>query len=243
MKLFVISDIHSNYEALKDFLDFIEGFRSSDDIIACLGDIIGYGPNPSECISIVRNSCRYVIAGNHERMLLDRSQREFANDRAQQAIEWTESKLSSEEREYLASLPAMLDLDGKYILAHGSPTDPDTYILRQRHAKDAIVALRAMQRFICFIGHTHIPGVFDEDGNYYYQENAWAKLQPDKLYLINPGSIGQPRDRDRRASFCMLDEDLNITFYRYEYDIEKVFEGIKREGLPEELGERLFYGV
>jgi predicted phosphodiesterase len=243
MKLFLISDIHSNIDALTSFMDFTEDFRGPEDVIACLGDIIGYGPNPSECITFIRENCLYVIAGNHERMLLYPDQREFANEVAQRAIEWTDSVLSREEKEYLANLPGMIDAEGRYIFAHGSPGDPDLYILRQSQAREAVSILRDMKRFICFFGHTHIPGIFDEEGIYYYQENATLMLQPEGYYLINPGSIGQPRDRDKRASFCVFDEDMTVTFYRFDYDIIKVFESIKREGLPEELGERLLYGI
>ncbi len=243
MKIFVISDIHSNFEALKGFPDFAGGLISEGDIIACLGDIVGYGPNPSECISFVREKCRYVISGNHERMLLDPGQRDYANDRAKRAIEWTEGKLSGDEKKYLAGLPVMEEAQDMYVFAHGSPADPDLYILRRSQAVFAIETLKVMKRSLCFIGHTHIPGIFDEDGGYYYHDNSRIQLDRQKYYLINPGSIGQPRDRDARGSFCMLDEDFGITFYRFEYNVGKVADEIKKEGLPAELGERLYYGV
>ncbi len=243
MKFFIISDIHSNYDALMSFMEFIKPNYEPGDVMACLGDIIGYGPNPSECISFVREKCDYIISGNHERMLLDKQMREFANDRAQRAIEWTDRKLSNEDKSFLAALPSMIDVEGRMLLAHGSPGDPDAYILRHSQALSAISTLRTMKRFICFFGHSHLPGIIDENGAFDYKAEKKVILQPSHYYLINPGSIGQPRDRDSRGSFCILDEDMGLTFFRFTYDIDRVYEKIKEEGIPSELGERLYYGV
>jgi len=243
VKIFIISDIHSNYDALASFSEFIKPMHKTGDVMACLGDIVGYGPNPSECISFVRKECDYVISGNHERMLLDKGLREFANDRAQRAIEWTDRKLSAGEKSYLAGLPEMLDIESRIVLAHGSPVEPDTYILRRAQVFSAISTLRIMKRYICFFGHTHIPGLFDEESSYYYRENERIIIKPEHYYLINPGSIGQPRDRDSRGSFCLLDDEMCITFFRFTYEIDRVYEKIKNEGIPSELGERLYYGM
>lgn len=243
MKYIIISDIHSNYESLSSFNDFIQPMLSPGDVFLCLGDIVGYGPQPSECISFVRDKCAAVISGDHERMLLDKKQRESANDRAQRAIEWTDEVLEPEEKEYLASLPEKIEMENDFFLAHGSPADPDAYILRHSQAEEAIAALRDTGSHICFFGHTHLPGIFDEDGNYFYQENVSISLLPDRYYLINPGSTGQPRDRDPRGSFCTIDDELRLIFYRYDYDQGKVFEDIKSKGLPPDLGERLLYGI
>ena len=240
MKYFVISDIHSNYDALKAFDGFIKPLFSAGDVLFCLGDIIGYGPEPSECISYTRDKCDYVISGNHERMLLDRSLREFANDRARRAIEWTDNMLPGEEKSYLRKLPDMTDAGGRIILAHGSPEDPDEYILRHSQALSAITMMRTLKRCICFFGHTHIPGIFSEEG-YSYEPGKKINLEKDNYYLINPGSIGQPRDRDSRSSFCILDGGmLGVTFCRVPYDIDSVNGKIIDAGLPAELGERLY---
>jgi diadenosine tetraphosphatase ApaH/serine/threonine PP2A family protein phosphatase len=243
MKFFIISYIHSNYEALMAFQEFIKPVFNPGDVLACLGDIIGYGPNPLECLAFVREKCDYAISGNHERMLLDKNLRELANDRAQKAIEWTDSKLGVQEKAYLGSLPEMIDVDGRIILAHGSPGDPDAYILRHSQALSAISVLRTMKRFICFFGHSHIPGIIDESGSFDYRADDRTVLQPENYYLINPGSIGQPRDRDNRGSFCVLDGDMGLTFYRFAYDIDSVYEKIRKEGIPIELGERLYHGM
>ncbi|MGA2141592.1 MAG: metallophosphoesterase family protein [Brevinematales bacterium] len=243
MKYFVISDIHSNYDALKAFADFIKPLFSAGDVLFCLGDLIGYGPEPSECISWIADKCDYVISGNHERMLLDKTLREFANDIARRAIEWADEKLSGGEKSYLKKLPDMADTGIRIILAHGSPEDPDEYILRHSQAMSAITMMRTLKRSICFFGHTHIPGIFSEAG-YSYVPGVKINLEKDNYYLINPGSIGQPRDRDSRSSFCILDGDmLDVTFYRIPYDIDNVSRKIKEAGLPIELGERLYFGV
>lgn len=243
MKYLIISDIHSNFEALKCVIEEIEKTRY--DRIISLGDIIGYGPDPSECIKIVKEENVLSIAGNHERMLINPSLRKFANINARKAIEWTEQKISISDEEFLRLLHDSLEDSFFPILyVHGSPNDPDEYILTISTAMRSLRTIESKGINICFFGHSHIPGIIDEDGNYYYQPETTFSLRPDKHYLINPGSVGQPRDRDRRCSFCTLDtEKLSVFFHRKEYNISRTVEKINENNLPEELGIRLWYGI
>jgi len=243
MKYFVISDIHSNYEALLSFAEIYEGLKKNGDVLICLGDIVGYGPYPSECIQYIHKNASKVISGNHERMLLNESLRSFANENAVSAIEWTDEALSEAEKAYLSHLPERLEFNEKCLMVHGSPVDPDKYILWKADVEEAIESLKKDFLHLCFFGHTHVPGLFDENGGYFYKENSRVILFPEIDYLVNPGSIGQPRDGNPGSSFCVFDPERNtIDFIRYEYNIQKAYDDFVRKGLPEELGRRLFYG-
>lgn len=243
MKYFIISDIHSNYEALLSFVEIYEGLKKNGDALICLGDIIGYGPYPSECIRYIKENSLETISGNHERMLLNANLRRFANEYAVSAIKWTEENLSEAEKAYLSHLPKQSKFNEKYLMVHGSPVDPDKYILWQEDVKEAINSIEKDSFHICFFGHTHIPGLFDGNGGYFYEENSRIVLYPEITYLVNSGSIGQPRDGNPASSFCIYDPEENtIDFIRYEYNIQKTYDEIVKKGLPEELGSRLFYG-
>jgi predicted phosphodiesterase len=243
LKFLIISDIHSNFEALKCVIEEIK--RDSFDRIVCLGDIVGYGPQPDECVKFIRNNSVVSITGNHERMLFNPSLRIYANVNARRAIEWTDGIISVSSREFLEKLPVFLKDEEKRIsFVHGSPCDPDEYIFKISVALRSIEKIKNENIRLCFFGHTHIPGIIDEDGNLYYEENVTMALDFRRYYLINPGSVGQPRDRDPRASFCVFDDAKNtVKFYRREYNISKTVEKIEEYGLPLELGERLWYGV
>jgi predicted phosphodiesterase len=245
MKLIIISDIHSNLEALKGFLRFSEAtFQKNDFEMVCLGDIVGYGPYPSECLEFVRDKCEAVVRGNHERMVLNVGNRKNASSLARKAIEWTEGHLLESQKEYLCSLPEEAVLESGVLLTHGSPLDPDEYVFKRSNAIKVIEELRRRDISLCFFGHTHLPGIFDEKGAFFYQNEWEFFLEPGSHYLINPGSIGQPRDGNNKGSFCEYDSVKNsVVFHRFTYDIHKTAESLAERGLPSELGERLFYGI
>ncbi|MCX7821077.1 MAG: metallophosphatase family protein [Brevinematales bacterium] len=239
MKIIVLSDIHSNLEALKSILNDIS--KISFDLIISLGDIIGYGPDPEKCIKIIQKEGIISIKGNHERMLLKAEDRVFANDIARKAIEWTEENISTNSKIFIESLPDRYNY-GEFLFVHGSPLDHDEYILRRNTAIKSIQKIREEGINFCFFGHTHIPGIFYEDGGFYYNDNIY--LDKDKYYLINPGSVGQPRDRNPKTSYLIFEtEEKILTFKRIEYNISRTAEKIEEAGLPIELGVRLYYGV
>jgi diadenosine tetraphosphatase ApaH/serine/threonine PP2A family protein phosphatase len=141
------------------------------------------------------------------------------------------------------TLPLTQVVNNQFLIVHGSPNDPDEYITRHRQAVDSIATLKKMKLKICFFGHTHIPGILDENGMNYYTPGMPFSLSSKQFYLVNPGSIGQPRDGDHRGSFCEWDADSNtVVFHRFEYDIATAASKIENRGLPPELGQRLFSG-
>lgn len=228
MKYAVISDIHSNIEALMAVMSAI-GRKHVDEII-CLGDIVGYGANPDEAAEVVRNEVRYVVRGNHDDALFDERTYSMINPYARTALEYGRSVLSPESMEWLKGIPLTLKL-GDILLVHSSPSQPHEwkYVLSDN---DALVELSAFEEKVCLIGHTHVPVIFNK------------KTGGDGVReLINVGSVGQPRDGDNRASFGIIDTD-NFTYrnFRAEYDCRMAGNKIIAAGLPAFLAERLLKG-
>jgi predicted phosphodiesterase len=233
MRLAIISDIHSNLEALTKALEVID--RHSVDTIICLGDIVGYGANPNECIELVRKRCSAVIKGNHEYAIERVSQTEFFTEDARAAIIWTQKQLTEKNYEYLLTLPLAHREDDGYFV-HASPCKPAewTYILGH---SDASSTFHCFSEEICFIGHTHTPAIFSAGGRS-------KRVTKGERYLVNVGSIGQPRDRNSELSFGIFDTGAwayeNI---RSPYDVETAARKIFSTSLPPKLGQRLFMGI
>ncbi len=243
MKYIVFSDIHSNLEALTAFLEIADSTEYARHIRVCLGDTVGYAADPEACVDLVRQNCPYGIAGNHERMLLYPELRGSANLYAFKAIEWSQDRVTAAQKNWLLNLPLTQVVGNRFLIVHGSPNDPDEYITRHRQAVSSIETLKKMKLKISFFGHTHLPGILDENGMNYYSAGMPFSLSPGQYYLINPGSVGQPRDGDPRGSFCEWDEETNtVVFRRFEYDKARAAAKIEERGLPKELGERLFLG-
>ncbi|MHB1048452.1 MAG: metallophosphoesterase family protein [Bacteroidota bacterium] len=232
MKYAIISDIHSNLEALNKALAIIDE-RSVDEIV-CLGDIVGYGANPNECVEIVRTRCSTVVLGNHDAAALDTSLAHDFNAIARKAVYWTADNLLPEHAEYLSTLP-MTAKKENILFVHSSPQMPDAwdYII---DTGDAQMAFDYFEEKICFIGHTHVPGIFSARGR--------AKnVMRDEQYIVNVGSIGQPRDGNPMLAFGIFDTDhWEYELIRSQYDIQTAVDKIFAAGLPQELGYRLMYG-
>jgi predicted phosphodiesterase len=233
MRLAIISDIHANLEALTKALELIDT-RGVDQII-CLGDIVGYGADPGECLRLVRERCQIVLLGNHDLAAIETRKAEDFNTTARIAALWTASKLSSDEKTYLAGLPYSTSLE-QSLFVHSSPYEPEEfhYILSTH---DAIDALAFFTEKICFIGHSHVPGIFSHQGRV-------AAVGSNGRYLVNVGSVGQPRDGIPLLSFGLFD----TTAWKYEnvrsaYDAENAARKIIAAGLPPILGERLMVGM
>lgn len=233
MKYAVISDIHSNLEALMKALTIIDE-KNVDEII-CLGDVVGYGANPNECVEIVRSRCSSIVLGNHDAAALDTSKAHDFNAIARKAVFWTAEHLTPASREFLSALP-MTEKKGDILFVHSSPVAPDAwdYII---DTDDASAAIHHFKEKICFIGHTHVPGIFSLRGR--------AKsVTPDDQYLVNVGSIGQPRDGNPMLAFGIFNSvSWEYELFRSEYDIQAAAEKIYAAKLPEELGNRLMYGM
>ena len=245
MRYLIVSDLHSNYEALEAVLD---NARGEYDRIVCCGDIAGYGPDPNRVVDWARANLHAVIRGNHDRGCSGAETLEWFNPVARQASVWTMSQLTPVNLEYLRALPAgPLTVEG-FQLIHGSPVDEDEYLLSVTDARNVFSYLETN---IVFFGHTHLQGGYGwVNGQYhvivrmeFFQNERWVRLDPDGAYLLNPGSVGQPRDGDGRAAFALFDTgSREILYRRVPYDHQTTRRKIEAAGLPDVLGSRLAIG-
>jgi predicted phosphodiesterase len=246
VRYLILSDIHSNDEALGAVLGHVR--RKKFQKVVLLGDFVGYGANPNNVIDRIRKLKREKIAirGNHDKVVVGADSGELFNSIALYAARWTEEKLSPVNRKYLETLPigpAIVDRD--FAVCHGSPLDEDAYIVSD---VDAYMNFRSGDWKVCFFGHSHIPSVFtlEKDAirvEVVRGERTRLALDPKKRYLINPGSIGQPRDRNPQAAYAIFDSDERVVFFdRVDYDVDLAREKILRAGLPAMLGDRLPLG-
>jgi predicted phosphodiesterase len=245
----IISDIHGNLAALHAVLEDIR--RRGVDEIVCCGDIVGYGPQPTECLNIAR-SFKISILGNHEEAVLFRAGSKDFRVKAELAIEWTKQQLFEvDEASAQDSLKFMHTLqetyeDGGVLYVHGSPRQPlRDYVypkdIRNRQKVDEVFA--RVEKF-CFCGHTHLPGVFRDDYTFIHPEDLpmGVYLTGSEKVMINVGSVGQPRDGDVRASYATFDGDA-VVFRRVEYNVEETVQRIfASDGLDKSLGTRLRAG-
>jgi len=243
MRYLVLSDIHANLAAFEAVLADAPSF----DQVWCIGDVIGYGPDPNECVELLQRYDHVCVAGNHDWATLGRLDTDDFNPDARRALEWTRAHLDQAGLAYLEDLPTELRL-GDFTLVHGSPRQPIwEYIL---YAGIAASNFPFLDTPYCFVGHTHTPVIFQEssdDGASVaatllpsYEESF---ALPAGRLIINPGSVGQPRNNDPRASYVLLDTDANVvTYRRVAYPVEKTQLRMYQLGLPMRLAARLSNG-
>ena len=246
MRIAVISDIHSNLVALNVIMDAIDAL--APDAIWCLGDVVGYGPAPEACVRIVRERADICLTGNHDRAVVGLLSLEDFHPDAAAAARWQREHLSQDALDWLAARPERLVEQG-ITLAHGSPREPVwEYVADSR---TAAANFRHFETRLCLVGHSHLAIAWREKTAGWWGPGAdllWAEPgEPlgldDSRWILNPGSVGQPRDHDPRASFALLDTDANTwTWHRHEYDVERVAQAIFEAGLPRRMGLRLFEG-
>ena len=243
MRIFVCSDIHANLRALEEVLGVYR--RLEPCRLLCLGDCIGYGAHPEGCLDRLLNlpNALYVM-GNHERAFLDRRGRAPMSGFAAETLTWSESILGGRYDQALEERFAMEIEDDLFHAVHASPCAPKEwpYLYSNLDAGDAF---SSGDFHICFVGHTHVPAFFTESGGEkILEDGAVFDIEDGERYIVNPGSVGQPRDSDPRASFCIFDpSDGTIAFHRCQYDAEGEAQDIIRAGLPRRLGERLVEGL
>jgi predicted phosphodiesterase len=246
MRYLILSDIHANLTALETVLDVA---KSRWEKAVCLGDLVGYGPDPNEVIDRIRELPAVTIRGNHDKAISGVEDADEFNPIARNAVLWTRAQLRPENREYLENLPkGPLTIDG-FSIVHGAVHDEDEYVLSPVLALDG---LRNAPTPVTFFGHTHLQGGFSLRGQDVTllrfkpsggKEFSTLAVEPDTTYLLNPGSIGQPRDGDPRAGFAIADLDRrSVEFWRIPYKIEDVQGRMSRAGLPEPLILRLSFG-
>jgi diadenosine tetraphosphatase ApaH/serine/threonine PP2A family protein phosphatase len=237
----VISDVHGNLEALRAVKSEIEDLGA--DMVVFLGDVVGYGASPNECIEVLREMTPIQIAGNHDFGAVRLTDTRLFNPIAREAIDWTADALTAENRKLLKRLP-LVHVDGGGIRAvHATPFEPESwhYILSPNHA---LAEFEHFEERICFIGHSHQPVIFElKDAETIVTRTDSMKIESGRRYIVNVGSVGQPRDHDPRACFCVCDiKTGELRIERVEYDIESAKKRILDAGLPPVLANRLSWG-
>ncbi len=245
MRYLIISDIHANLTAFEAVLEDAGKLGEDYDFVWCLGDVVGYGPDPNECINLLRSLPHLCLAGNHDWAALGRLDVRTFNADARKAVTWTRETLTDDNLAFLEALPTTFVL-GEFTLAHGSPREPVwEYIL------DPLIASLNFPHYqtpYCLVGHTHTPVIF-EQVNEKGESVAVAPEYGTEIELnharriINPGSVGQPRDSDPRAAYAMLDAEHKVwEFRRIPYDIGAVQARMRKVDMPERLATRLEHG-
>lgn len=246
MRYLILSDIHGNQEALSAVLT--EAQADGFDAIVCLGDVVGYGADPNSVVEWVKRNSAATVRGNHDKASVGLESLEWFNPAARASALWTRSVLTPENQEWLRQLPrGPVDVGGFQIL-HGSPVDEDEYLL---HPSEVAQLVGYLDARVSFFGHTHIQGGFRVMRTTVkpVQAARWGSdreeltLELDSEYLINPGSVGQPRDRDPRAAWALyIPEERLVVFRRVEYDVPMASAKIVQAGLPSILAQRLYSG-
>lgn len=240
MTTVLLSDIHANLEALEAVLRAVD--ERKPDQVLCLGDVVGYGASPNECLDLVRKRCKTVLLGNHDAAASGGPEAARFNVYARTAAEWTARTLTRDNREYLQKLPLTAPF-ASYFCVHASPATPrDWEYLLDRF--DAEPQFAYFTEPVCFIGHTHQPAVFMADpGGTRSLPAQTFRLDPARRYIVNVGSVGQPRDRDPRACFVVMKEGSGeVEYVRVSYDIEGAQAKIRAAHLPDVLATRLATG-
>ena len=246
MQFLILSDIHANWHALEAVLNDAKG---SYQQIVCCGDLVGYNPQPSQVTQWVKDNCATVIRGNHDKVVAGIEDLEWFNEVAQVAARWTIQHMDAEHLNYLRDLPQGPAKTEHFAICHGSVSDEDEYVA---YVRDALPHFADCDSQLVFFGHTHLQGGFFSKQDRIgllprvpsEETEMTIELMPDYVYLVNPGSVGQPRDGDRRAAYAIYDSEKKlVTLRRTEYPIWKTATEIKEAGLPEVLGVRLFHGA
>ncbi|MBN2399310.1 MAG: metallophosphoesterase family protein [Candidatus Aminicenantes bacterium] len=245
MRYVIFSDIHSNIEAFEKFLG-LKKIQNIDKYLF-LGDLVGYGPNPDEVITQFRKlPGASFVRGNHDKVIADLESSSLFNPAAAFSAEWSKLKIEETNFQYLKQLPkGPLVIDRFLTICHGSPFDEDYYIFSQFEAAESF---KFMETSIGFFGHTHFPIIYymrnEKIDIVPLSENMHIKLDVNTRYLINPGSIGQPRDKNPASSFIIFDSGKReINFIRFNYEVKRTQKKIREAGLPELLASRLESGV
>lgn len=247
MRIGIFSDVHANLEAL---LAVINGYKREEiDMFLYLGDIVGYGAEPESCCKIVKEMVEKAVLGNHDAAVIGKMDYSFYYDSARYVIELHRDMLSKENLEWLSSLNYMevIEVDGlKLQLTHGSPLKPEEfeYIFTIEQARQLLYGYESLPK-ISLIGHSHLYRVYALSPGEVVEVNATKfGLRKDCKYIISVGSVGQPRDYDNRAGYCILDtKDMEFEIKRIPYDIETAAEKIKKAGIDLAFATRLFIGI
>lgn len=237
MRIAIVSDIHANKYALDAAMTLLE--QKGFDEIWSPGDFVNYGADPEYIVEWAMDKVSHAVMGNHDAVIVKKEKPDNFNIYARNTIPYTREQLSKKSLEWLGALPFEKIIHG-IRLVHASPDTPQlwTYIMGQGQANSF---LDRIEESVCLFGHTHVQVIYDTEGNQFFE--GTVSLLPDRKYLINPGSVGQPRDGDPRLACALYDtEEHTVELLRGTYDIDKAATSIFRAGLPEKLGYRLYQG-
>ena len=242
MKFIIFSDIHSNLESLQSFCRVTESVLHDKKV--CLGDIVGYNADPNPVVEWVRDKTDFALAGNHDYSVLNKTDPNYLNPAAYQASLWTRRNLTNSNRDFLNTLPIEKEEDGIYWV-HSSPFEPKKwhYVSTKKSAEKNF---NYFDQAICFVGHSHLPGIFEKNKNnkVYSHDTTKEELDPESRYIINVGSLGQPRDGNPDPVFVFYDSVSHIVkFFRFSYDLFSTQQKIIACGLPYILADRLRKGL
>jgi len=244
MRLAIISDIHGNLEALKATLEEIHSVSPVDSIV-CLGDVVGYGADPNECCALVRENCDFCLLGNHDAAVTGAMDEAYYYDAARKALTWTRKQLSDDNYRWLYSLPYSRT-EGELGFFHAAPIMPSGffYVVQDSEAQTHVQVFDRLQSII-FIGHAHLTSIFSVNAKKAKSSSArHVKLREKTRYIVNVGSVGQPRDRNPRACYTCWDSDEeSLEHVRVEYNVDGAARKIVAAGLDEKFAKRLFLGV
>ena len=239
MKYAVIADIHGNLEALEVVLEDIRNQKCTH--YCCVGDVVGYGANPVECLEIIRKMGMPCVKGNHDEYCSTDDPLDGFNPHAAEAVIWTRKQLKEPDKQWLRELPLQRQV-GDFTIVHATLDTPEQwgYVFNNL---DAAASFTYQRTNVCFFGHTHVPMVFVRDENVRRERIEHVRIEPAKKYFINMGSVGQPRDGNWRAAYCIYDTENNLVQqFRIKYDLATVQRKIAEAGLPRLLAERLAIG-
>jgi len=239
MRFAILSDIHANLEALEAVLADARERRCTHFV--CLGDVVGYNANPAECVQRIRELDCPVVKGNHDEAASRRTPPGDCNEIAERAIAWTRDHLTEQDKEWLRGLPLQTRVHD-FTIVHATLDTPWQwgYVFNNL---DAAASFTYQRTTVCFFGHTHVPMVFIRDESVRRERLEHVRIEPSKKYFINMGSVGQPRDGNWRAAYCIYDTDNKLVQqFRVKYDLAAVQKKIAQAGLPRLLAERLAIG-
>ena len=239
MRYAVLGDIHANYDALRSVLDELQ--KESVDRYLCVGDLVGYAAEPSQCIAAVRELDCAVVAGNHDQAVTGDPCVDYFNPDARAAALWAREQLSTDEKEYLAGLDMVIEEEA-FTLVHATLPSPESFAYIQTE-EDVSRCFQALNSPICFVGHSHVPATFFDTDPVEVGTQPQLTVKPDERVIINVGSVGQPRDENADAAFLLFDSDTGaLELRRVPYDIAKAAQKIMDAGLPPMNAMRLHFG-
>jgi len=240
MRYAIFADVHGNLEALEAVFAALAEERI--DRYFCCGDIVGYGANPKECLALVRSKNTAIVAGNHDWAAAGKRGIENFNPWARAAIAWTQKRLDESEKNFLSALPLVLE-ESDFVLTHGTLHEPENFYYMDSLA-DATMSFRLLNKPLCFVGHNHVPAIIVRRAEEIsYSVGYPVQIAGENQYIINVGSVGQPRDGRPQAAFCIYDTNSrSAEIHRALYSVAAAQKKILQAGLPEALARRLGLG-